>query len=326
MLSDPLNTSDMTVETAGSPQPLHSEEMMTPEGMMEEANESFASALIDFNYYMGKPSKPSFICFVEGYDHEYYHGPVTTLLSSDNVFIKCGGKKNVVKMHAKLSSNVAYANLKTLYFVDRDYDDYELSSDFFITDYYAVENYYCSHSVLDNILQNFCHINIARDRERCERIHADFDEWAEKFINATRPFCAWYKTARDSEIPKKKRKKYKTGFPGTLATISGKGIKIIEPQYDLAVLNTHYTPNPIVTQQQFDENLHTITSLGEIRGKFVLQFMEAYLLHLNASDQGQDALIEKPFGFQCHKPTLMSNLASCADIPERLKDYIRSRG
>lgn len=315
----------MENETVGPAGSFSTDGVMTPEGMIEEANEKFAKAFMDFCDIITGPSQPSYICFVEGYDRDYYHCVVSHILTPDNAFVDCGGKRNVIKMHDRLSTKAGYAHLKTLYFVDRDYDDNSmLGNDFFITDHYSVENYYCSENVLSNVLQSYCHINIRKEKEQVERIMSDFKEWREKFLDVTKPFCAWYKTAHIRNIPKEKIN-YKKSFPSNLAKITKDGIELEEPPYDLTALNATYTPTPFVSQQEYDFNLATITSTDEVRGKFVLQFMEAYIMHLDKSTNGKDALIKKSFGFQSHRPTFMSNLSACADTTDRLRMYIISR-
>lgn len=321
---DHLNMSNMETETT-EPQEVDSAEApLTPEGMVEEANEKFATAFMDFNETLADNPRPLYFCFVEGYDRDYYHSIVSHLLTPDNAFINCGGKSNVIKMHTRLSSNDAYSNIKTLYFVDRDYDDNStLGSYFFITDHYSVENYYCSESVLTNVLQNYCHINLHKEVKRVSAIRSDFNTWLTDFYNITKPFCAWYRTAHCRNVDRKDID-YKDSFPLRLAKIDRTGIVLASP-YDFESLNSDYNLTNPVTQQEYDENFQQINHIGDIRGKFVLQFMEAYILHLDMTAKKSGTLVTKTFNFSSHRPTFMIRMVGCADISDKLKTYIINR-
>lgn len=297
---------------------------MTPQGMIEEANENFNAAFTSFETSFSGDSPSSYFCFVEGYDRDYYYSKVSAIAGNDNIFIRCGCKRNVILMHARISEDTNYSAVKAMYFVDKDYDENSgLSDDIFVTDYYSIENYYCSHRVIDNVLQTLAHMDPEKDRMRFDNIHADFDKWIEEFMTQVKPFCAWYMSAHKRHINKDKID-YKDHFPTRLATIEFRGITSVS-DYTLATLNSFYAPVQEVTRQEYEANLSSITTTNEIRGKFVIQFMDSYILHLDKTAKKNGQWVVRPFGYQNHRPSAMGRLVGCTETPDRLRSYILSR-
>ena len=96
----------------------------------------------------------SIYCFVEGYDMPYYRSVVKHVCNKEPVGIICNGKKSVIAANLLIESKKEYRKYRKRYFVDRDFDNNDsLPNTIFITDGYAIENYYLSDKCVSSILE-----------------------------------------------------------------------------------------------------------------------------------------------------------------------------
>ena len=61
-------------------------------------------------------------CFYEGEDGKYYDSRVAQYWGADFIPIVAGKKKEVIRAMRKIQSDPLYADVCTMFFVDRDYD------------------------------------------------------------------------------------------------------------------------------------------------------------------------------------------------------------
>lgn len=102
--------------------------------------------------------------FVEGQDYSYYIGRIENKSGykiDDILCFPCNGRTEVEKVRFMLSNPTLRisSDIKLLFYADRDYDIKEKNEDIFYTDYYSVENFYCSETVLNRILNKVFNIN-----------------------------------------------------------------------------------------------------------------------------------------------------------------------
>lgn len=295
---------------------------MTPRSMLTRVEQNLNTAFMLFNNSIRRDDPDLPYLFVEGYDRDYYEVVIKPLNKStfSPVFVPCHGKKNVIKMHQKLSTNSSYDSLHLLYFVDKDYDDNSsLSTDIFVTCGYSVENYYCGSDVIEAFLNTFCHLNRNDHADQFQSVHADYDQYLNRFVDVARPFCAWYMTARNRNIVNNIN--YKETLPEQYCTISK--TDIASTGYDYNTLNADYGVTPQVTPQEYQKAYNQITHVDHIRGKFVLQFMQAYINRLNVL---QLHILQTPSGLNIsNRKIMMCMLSGIARTPLRLREYIRSR-
>ncbi len=98
--------------------------------------------------------------------------------------LPCSGKKKVFKLREILKRNKKNRADNVIYIVDRDYDDWAghpPEDDIFMTDRYAIENYFVCSRVLDHVLNNnfSCAGNPAEKKPIHDMFHISFEQYRE---------------------------------------------------------------------------------------------------------------------------------------------------
>lgn len=109
-------------------------------------------------------------CFYEGEDGKYYDSRVARYWGSNVITQVAGTKKEVLKIMQKIQSDPLYANVCTMFFIDRDYDESlaNTNDDLFETPCYSIENLYAQESVFSRILQSEFGLNFMdSDHHKC---------------------------------------------------------------------------------------------------------------------------------------------------------------
>ena len=303
---------------------------LTPEEMLAQLNDNESVAFKLFDEKVARHAAHAVYCFVEGYDQAYYQHVIKIFAAGEDEYIPCGGKKGVLRAFDFISSKPAYSQYRTLYFVDKDYDDNShLSPRIFVTDGYAVENYYASDQALRRAIQTFCQITPERQAE-IDAALAWYQDWKNDFLDATRLFCRWYANTvnrPDRHISKDRFRvvegtKYKNSFPSRYATISAGGIT--SAGYTLAQLNSDYELASPVTAEEIDRVAPMISSLNDIRGKYVIKLVQEFLEALKNDSNRSRKYISRPFSFEKNQDTILVRLSSAADVSPRLITYLKS--
>lgn len=104
--------------------------------------------------------------FFEGEDDPSFY--LTKLINNCNImssnFIYCTyGKDNALKIHSLINWSI-YAKNRTLFFIDKDHEDFiqkqtSNEENIYVTELYSIENYITEPSLLRNILIEIFHIN-----------------------------------------------------------------------------------------------------------------------------------------------------------------------
>lgn len=109
-------------------------------------------------------------CFYEGEDGKYYDSRVAQYWGSDFIPIVAGKKKEVLRVMQKIQSDPLYADVCTMFFIDRDFDESlaNTNDDLFETPCYSIENFYAQEPVFCRILQSEFGLNlIDPDYHKC---------------------------------------------------------------------------------------------------------------------------------------------------------------
>lgn len=109
-------------------------------------------------------------CFYEGEDGKYYDSRVAQYWGSNFIPQVAGKKKEVLKVMQKIQADPLYADVCTMFFIDRDYDESlaDTNDDLFETPCYSIENLYAQESVFRRILQSEFGLNlIDSDHHKC---------------------------------------------------------------------------------------------------------------------------------------------------------------
>lgn len=299
--------------------------LYTPEALAHEAETSSCTGFVIFNDICHEKGADVPYCFVEGYDEGYYSPVVYSISRRRGVFIPCGGKEGVIASHDMFKARPEYDGYTKLYFVDRDYDDNSglPCDEICVTEGYSVENYYCSEDCLEAFLSTICGMTHERGEEKRNTMNL-YREMSDRFYVATLPFCSWYANLRVSMRRNPVVDDYETSFPEEWVKMEYKtGLTVNE--YGLDDLNEKYGLEEPVGVEEYEKKRDTIKSLMDIRGKFVLQFVNFFLQYIRITAQKPGGPIRKKFGFEENQKTILTRLSACADRPASLLSYISQR-
>ncbi len=140
---------------------------------MRDAREEATPVFTDFVNYKNFHGSHVF-CFYEGEDGYYYDPRVKEYLGTDKfITLIAKNKKKVLRVMELIQRNEIYNNVRTMFFVDHDFDESQpLNKDLFETEGYSIENYYVGEEVFLRILRTAFHINEGNpDQEKCIRLY-----------------------------------------------------------------------------------------------------------------------------------------------------------
>ncbi|MBR6062681.1 MAG: DUF4435 domain-containing protein [Bacteroidales bacterium] len=293
----------------------------TPKGLSDKIEKTITVPFQRFEKYTSDFGVEHLYCFVEGHDLPYYNVRVEAISGKQCSIVDSGGKKNVIALHEMLKGKKEYAKYKTLYFVDRDYDDNSaLDQAIYVTPCYSIENLYASNKAFMKIVEGLFHVY--SDNEKQKKCIELYEAKKQEFTTGASLFCAWYKCVRSKTV---NTVKLNDDFPSNYVDIGVKG-KIIIYDYDLHKMNTDYNLiEPISPEELSNAKVFIDTDpINNIRGKYVLQFLE-YMINLLSNDSKTNkTYTESKITIPQNRKLLVSNLSSYADIPDILREYIKN--
>ncbi|MGT8905296.1 DUF4435 domain-containing protein [Bacillus safensis] len=133
-------------------------------------------------------------CFFEGEDAKYYLDRVeeyTSYSLSDITVYSCDGKRNLLKLHKKISSYEEYNALSKAFFIDKDYglETIEVDDQVYITPYYSIENFYVNQNSFKRLIIKEFGINIFEDDFK--KVTEDFASQYKEFLKIISPLNAF---------------------------------------------------------------------------------------------------------------------------------------
>lgn len=269
-------------------------------------------------------------CFVEGRDEPYYHDRVMQLLKERPNFIKCGGKRCVIEAYRYIEQKGSLEdNERTLFFVDRDYDLYQVPKGIYITDSYSIENFYTSWETIERVLLDFMFVS----EKNCRLAHALFCKFSTSYHALAVKLNAFCYTIRKYELDNNE-----------ITTIKFDNLKVgkyIEAKGDIAkcifrsdhanykqLCEEHNITYPIdISAFTENEAKFNPNNTYNFRGKFELQYITWFLQKIqSAIKNGKEGFdkkdIDRVHDFHINTLLIMSKFAT---TPSSLEDYIVSR-
>lgn len=140
---------------------------------------------------LAKRHHDSLFCFFEGNDNVYYV-PRIMAFTVRYQLIRCGGRDKVLKVHGLIAGHKEYDHYKKAYFIDRDFNPplEPKQPPIFETPCYAIENFYVSSTVFQEILKNFMGLSeLSKTYQVCMALFSDRQR---EFHQAALLFNAWY--------------------------------------------------------------------------------------------------------------------------------------
>lgn len=292
---------------------------MTPIDLLERSRNSSAVAFHKFVLLHRKFSTELF-CFYEGKDTHYYFPKIQQIYNGNHHPIVCGNKKSVIETYQKIIPK--YNNLKTAFFIDKDFDEKIEEEKLYCTPCYSIENLYCSDKVLSRILKNeFMLHEIDTEYGLIMNL---FKQNQDEFHKSIKLFNAWYATAKE------KAKKNNTivnvslndKFPKDFAVIK---IGNITSNYTLNDILKKYPDSIQINEEElneklnyFDENCNTC----EFRGKYEIEFFYLFLKYLIEDANVKNTILKKKVKFSIDGAQILSQLSQYSETPECLIEYL----
>lgn len=269
-----------------------------------------------------KQYESALYCFFEGEDGKYYTIRVKTIAKlSKDICMRCDGKEGVLGIHRMLSSRKYYANAKTAYFVDRDFDKLICIKEIYETPCYSLENFYTSIQCFSEILKNeFKLTELNENHQRCISLYTNLQN---KFHDAVELLNAWIACQRDRAT------RIDISSLSVLDFVSVELSGIIV-EYSIDDLISKFPAAPHLTSEELDNKkaeLISQTRQKSFRGKFEIEFLDIFLKKLTEeANKGS-----YPY-FDCKvkvvlnssKRTIISSLSQYADTPDCLYVYLES--
>ncbi len=274
-----------------------------------------------------KHSKDSFFCIVEGEDGKYYDIRIRHYCRNNNYhFLVSGGKEEVIRLHSMITGKEEYKNAKTMYFVDKDFDDVLNISLIYETPCYSIENLYTTLDAFSRILKNEFGLNkLDADYEKCFDL---FLERQNEFHECVKLLNAWIACQRD------------LSNKGICSRLNLNNINInnfvdieldkVVSKYDVNVIHKILPDAIKIESDVLEEKIKYIEKMDTqkyFRGKFEIEFMRIFLEKLK-----QDRCCKTPKYFTKRKrirlnlsrSNIISELSQYAETPACLCSYLQS--
>lgn len=307
--------------------------------------------------------KYEYIVCIEGNDQPYYSSICQQYLNTDKIyFLRCDGKNNVLDLIQTLHSHtdVKYKNAACFGIVDKDYGlDKIFSTDrIYETPTYSFENFYLSKSCFTKIIEQYFHLKeFNHFNEDFAKVTKNYEQRLNEFIQIIIDVDKKYRATQISQKKlQEKLPKYSVDnitLSHTTVLINLEEIRLIGNIFTADKDIEHsYTEHSLAESAQHYNHSDIWKYTRNIRGKFFLIFLFNYLTELKKDIETSDlrskiidrkspvcclqrrALRDNPLfnkkllykiQVQFNMENLLSVFATCADIPECLKIFLKTQ-
>lgn len=301
---------------------------------LESLRESRQSYVVKYREFLRIATKrpDAYVVFFEGQDSKYYAHRLE-LLRPDLAWdgIDSGGKDNVLKLYALITQLEQHREAKTLYFLDRDFDDVgevPLDKRVYVTPGYSIENLYATESTFRRVLKHEFGLNeYAEGDDTFQKCVTAFAQSFAAFISCVAELNGWVLVLRHREkLAPGTNKANLNSIP--LARIVQVDLDNCVGTYTLEQLETFAAIRVSVTRE---EAIRAVNAIPEnerhqrFRGKFQAYFFRVYLSRLL-----QDANSNSPrlfsgrrhISFNVSDANFLSELCQYADTPSCLREFL----
>jgi hypothetical protein len=289
--------------------------------------ESRKKAVVVFTEFtrLYKMYSSAFYCFFEGEDSKYYGVRIDNIVRCEkSIFLDCKGKEGVLGIHKLLTQRKHYADVKTAYFIDRDFDIsiYDMGlTGIYETPCYSIENFYTSVSCFSKILKSeFKLIESDEDFEKCIFLYKKLQE---EFHDAIETLNIWYACQKDKSVEL-------TIQDLKLSDYVQITLSAITCLYSINDLYNKYQNAEQILQEDLDIKQSYCLSRDRqksFRGKFEIEFLVVFLqqLALEANKRHSTYFTKKlHVTLNVSPKTVISILSQYADTPSCLHSYLET--
>lgn len=289
------------------------------------ARNSAASAFTQVIQLNKKYNNPLFCCF-EGEDFKYYGvriEQISSIVYDKIIPIKCGGKKEVIRLQKLISHEETVNTKKSLYFIDLDFDESISCKNEIIyeTPFYSIENFYTTQCALEKIISS--ELKIEETNTEYQYSMSQFIERQKEFHNGVLYLNAWIYCQRKAETNKLHLNEFK--LSKIINQFSLDSLSFID--YDKTFLKS-CMPNALEIEESDIQNAISIlknNSQQNFRGKFEIEFLYDFLTLLVGKINKKETPFQncKKVSISLSKINILSELSQYAHTPICLKEYIK---
>jgi hypothetical protein len=277
-----------------------------------------------------KPHKNIPYCFVEGEDAKYYGPRVTMVCHKEPDFIRCNGKKGVIKAYEEIIKHQEYNEVRLFFFVDRDFDEPLNNPKIYETPCYSVENLYSSPKVLERILKHEFNL---------EETDVDFKNAMDTFLKRQKEFHdniallnAWIACCKEYMSKTKKEIKLRLNNLSFKEHLIDVSLEKVTAKYTIEKIEEFLEipvsiPASVLENKLKQMNSHPMR--GRIfRGKFEIAFFISILDKLiedRNKKEGRKVFQNKGKVRLPLDVNPLTVLSIYADVPDCLYDYIEKQ-
>lgn len=293
----------------------------TPEALAKKRNEAFV-VYTRFTLLIPQYGVDAIYCFVEGYDMPYYRAIVRNVCRKDPVGIICNGKASVIAANIFLEAKEECKKYTKRYFVDRDFDHNDMLPDtIFVTDGYAIENYYLSDNCVSSILETEFKMTIATHKDNHVKCMGLFHREHDKFFEGTLLFNAWYSCLYDNPDWDRSAVSLDDTFPKEWLNLK---IGNITHSYTLTDIEAKFSKAPKIDEEVVLRRKDELKALGPsmTRGKYEIQFLFEFLNLIKNESKKNRVYSVAPCSIPFQQRTMVSTFSQYADVTNSLYDYI----
>lgn len=296
---------------------------MKPEELLELSEESSAVAFHKF-VLLCKGRENDLFCFFEGRDSQYYGNRIRSITNRKYHPISCGNKKTVLETYEWLNTQSTYHKYLKTFFVDKDFDPFQLKDNVYETPCYSIENLYVNEECLSEILKNEFGLTEV-DSEFPHIINLFRDELA-NHNQATVLFNAWYAALKET---KAKENLKSTGvnldhkLPKNFICLK---IGLISSNYDLNKIKACFANAIEVTEEDVSKKRSELlagATADKLRGKFQLTFYCEFLRFLIEDANTSQRILKRRTKFNVDKANIFTQLSQYAKTPNCLVTFLQ---
>ncbi|MCZ4410002.1 DUF4435 domain-containing protein [Cryomorphaceae bacterium 1068] len=274
-----------------------------------------------------KYDNPLYCCF-EGEDYKYYGIRIESYKEKDYqkiIPLKCGGKKEVVRLYALIDKETTLNIRPFVYFIDRDFDNPIDKDEFdmYETPCYSVENLYTTTCAFERILVN--ELKVEETDELYEHCVKLFAQRQSEFHSGISLLNGWIYCQRRNEDPDNRLNLSSFNLNSLIETFNLSSVDFID--YDIAYLESEFDGSLSVEIDEVNTAREILdTNPQELyRGKFEIEFLYNFLTQLVQSINKKEAPFETRTKVRLNisKVNLISELSQYAKTPSCLKEHIK---
>lgn len=295
----------------------------TPQALAKKRGEA-AVIYSRFTLLIPQYGEDAVYCFVEGYDMPYYRAIVRNVTRKNPVEIKCNGKGNVIAANKFIERREDCKKYTKRYFVDRDHDSNDtLPNTIFVTDGYAIENYYLTDNCVSSILETEFKISKADNKVNHDKCMALFHQEHQRFFEGTLLLNAWYRCLYQSPLWNRSDVSLDKSFPDEWLDLT---IGNITYSYTIDDIEKKFDKAPKMDINDIQKSQDELKAWGphRSRGKYEMQFLFEFLNLIKNEPKKNRVYSVAPCSLPFQLNTMVSTFSQYAEVPERLYNYIET--